>query len=69
RRELFSNTHVENLLHMENGVMGIAFQTSAFIICNQKLELYSCSYKSIENIPSCYTNGLFILLFFIVCGV
>lgn len=35
--------------------MGIAFQTSAFIICNQKLELYSCSYKSIENIPSCYT--------------
>lgn len=55
RRELFSNTHVENLLHMENGVMGIAFQTSAFIICNQKLELYSCSYKSIENIPSCYT--------------
>ncbi|EFB2512915.1 BREX-1 system adenine-specific DNA-methyltransferase PglX, partial [Escherichia coli] len=24
-------------------------------ICNQKLELYSCSYKSIENIPSCYT--------------
>ncbi|MFJ2602097.1 BREX-1 system adenine-specific DNA-methyltransferase PglX [Pantoea agglomerans] len=54
RRDLFSNAYVENLLHMDNGVMGISFQTSAFIICNEKLGLYSCSYKSIENNPSCY---------------
>ncbi|MBZ6699614.1 BREX-1 system adenine-specific DNA-methyltransferase PglX, partial [Klebsiella pneumoniae] len=47
RRDLFSNAYVENLLHMDNGVMGISFQTSAFIICNEKLELYTCSYKSI----------------------
>ncbi|HCD3590798.1 TPA: BREX-1 system adenine-specific DNA-methyltransferase PglX, partial [Klebsiella pneumoniae] len=31
RRDLFSNAYVENLLHMDNGVMGISFQTSAFI--------------------------------------
>ncbi|WP_293648757.1 BREX-1 system adenine-specific DNA-methyltransferase PglX [uncultured Pantoea sp.] len=59
RKELLATSHIENLIHMDNGVMGISFQTSAYIINNYVSDSYFGCYKKIENNVSDIKNTNF----------
>ncbi|MDF7338932.1 MULTISPECIES: BREX-1 system adenine-specific DNA-methyltransferase PglX [Proteus] len=49
RRELLNDCDIENLLHLQNGVMGIAFQTSAAVFCKSRINGFVGNYGVIDN--------------------
>lgn len=49
REKLLANSTIENMVHMANGVMKIAFGTNAAVFRNSHIEKYIGSFSYIEN--------------------
>lgn len=49
RESINESCSLESLIHMENGIMGIAFQTSAFIFLNEYSDAFRGNYSQVED--------------------
>jgi len=49
RREILKTSMIRNMVHMSNGVMGIAFGTNATVWINAAMEHYKGSYSYVDN--------------------